>query len=180
MVSQVELHDARRAHKAAVRQDKIVDQVTQTKLLKREYWQCRYCRAIFQNRYDETCRMMSPEIKRLATEERDVVFLGVDVDTEAGFYTFHLIKEGAKIHEVRFWQVGESTIDKLKDEQLFAIPAVTENTACHYWTLLEPQQRKLFQDVRFFRIWMPKSGKFFCVHPEWTILKEDAPIMKSK
>ena len=54
MVSQVELHDARRAHKAAVRQDKIVDQVTQTKLLKREYWQCRYCRAIFQNRYDET------------------------------------------------------------------------------------------------------------------------------
>ena len=115
MVSQVELHDARRAHKAAVRQDKIVDQVTQTKLLKREYWQCRYCRAIFQNRYDETCRMLSPEIKRLATEERDVVFLGVDVDTEAGFYTFHLIKEGAKIHEVRFWQVGESTIDKLKE-----------------------------------------------------------------
>ena len=61
------------------------------------------------------CRMMSPEIERLATEERDVVFLGVDVDTEAGFYTFHLIKEGAKIHEVRFWQVGESTIDKLKE-----------------------------------------------------------------
>ena len=62
-----------------------------------------------------TCRMMSPEIEKLATEERDVVFLGVDVDTEAGFYTFHLIKEGAKIHEVRFWQVGESTIDKLKE-----------------------------------------------------------------
>ena len=62
-----------------------------------------------------TCRRMSPEIERLATEERDVVFLGVDVDTEAGFYTFHLIKEGAKIHEVRFWQVGESTIDKLKE-----------------------------------------------------------------
>ena len=62
-----------------------------------------------------TCRMMSQEIEKLATEERDVVFLGVDVDTEAGFYTFHLIKEGAKIHEVRFWQVGESTIDKLKE-----------------------------------------------------------------
>ena len=49
-----ETWDARRAHKAAVRQEKIVDQVTQTKLLKGEYWQCRYCKAIFQNRYDQT------------------------------------------------------------------------------------------------------------------------------
>ena len=48
-----------------------------------------------------TCRMMSQEIEKLATEEKDVMFLGVHVYTEASkhFYinalpTFILIKVG--------------------------------------------------------------------------------------
>ena len=69
-----------------------------------------------------TCRMMSPEMEKLATEEKDVVFLGVDVDAESGFYinalptfSFILIKDGAMIDVVRYWKVGKATIHKLKE-----------------------------------------------------------------
>ena len=64
-----------------------------------------------------TCRMMSQVIEKLATEEKDVVFLGVHVYTEASkrFYinalpTFILIKDGAIIDEV----LGDK-LDKLKE-----------------------------------------------------------------
>ena len=66
-----------------------------------------------------TCRMMSPEIEKLATQDKDVVFLKVDivVNTEAAerFYinalpTFILIKDGAMIDEV----LG-AKLDKLKE-----------------------------------------------------------------
>ena len=65
------------------------------------------------------CRMMSPEIEKLATQEKDVVFLKVDVvvNTEAAerFYinalpTFILIKDGAMIDEV----LG-AKLDQLKE-----------------------------------------------------------------
>ena len=64
------------------------------------------------------CRMMSPEIERLAVEETEVVFLKVDiaVNKEAAerFYinalpTFILIKGGAMVDEV----LG-ANLDKLK------------------------------------------------------------------
>ena len=64
------------------------------------------------------CRMMSPEIERLAVEETEVVFLKVDiaVNKEAAerFYinalpTFILIKGGAMVDEV----LG-ANMDKLK------------------------------------------------------------------
>ena len=64
-----------------------------------------------------TCRMMSPEIEKLATEEKDVVFLGVHVYTEASkrFYinalpTFIVIKDRAMIDKV----LG-AKLDKLKE-----------------------------------------------------------------
>ena len=65
------------------------------------------------------CRMMSPEIEKLATQDKDVVFLKVDVvvNTEAAerFYinalpTFILIKDGAMIDEV----LG-AKLDQLKE-----------------------------------------------------------------
>ena len=74
---------------------------------------------------------------------------------------------------------SEILILYIQDRQLYVMPAVNETTAVHYWTLLEPEQKKLFQDVKFFRIWLPQSGKYFCVHPKWTILKENAPVKKS-
>ena len=119
--------------------------------------------------------------------KRQLCFEDIEENTKIGAHDHFFLKEECDItitHQnteiKRTISCSDVLIIYIQDEQLFAIPAVTENTACHYWTLLEPQQRKLFQDVRFFRIWMPKSGKFFCVHPEWTILKEDAPIKKSK
>ena len=63
--------------------------------------------------------MMSPEIEKLATQDKDVVFLKVDVvvNTEAAerFYinalpTFILIKDGAMIDEV----LG-AKLDQLKE-----------------------------------------------------------------
>ena len=119
--------------------------------------------------------------------KRQLCFEDIEENTKIGAHDHFFLKEECDItitHQnteiKRTISCSDVLIIYIQDEQLFAIPAVTENTACHYWTLLEPQQRKLFQDVRFFRIWMPKSGKFFCVHPEWTILKEDAPVKKSK
>ena len=65
------------------------------------------------------CKMMSPEIEKLATQDKDVVFLKVDVvvNTEAAerFYinalpTFILIKDGAMIDEV----LG-AKLDQLKE-----------------------------------------------------------------
>ena len=66
------------------------------------------------------CRMMSPEIEKLATEEKDVVFLKVNIvinteDMSKSFYikaipTFILIKDGAMIDEV----LG-AKLDKFKE-----------------------------------------------------------------
>ena len=74
-----------------------------------------------------TCRMMSQEIEKLATEEKkDVVFLEVNTDCEEAVHylmqcfninaPFIFIKDGAKIDEVRGAKVGEleATIKKHK------------------------------------------------------------------
>ena len=69
--------------------------------------------------------MMSQEIEKLATEEKDVVFLKVNIvinteDMSKSFYikaipTFILIKDGAMIDVVRNWKVGKATLHKLKE-----------------------------------------------------------------
>ena len=65
------------------------------------------------------CKMISPEVEKLATEEKDVVFLKVSIadNTEAAESfdincqpTFIFIKDGAYIDEV----LG-AKLDKLKD-----------------------------------------------------------------
>ena len=48
--------------------------------------------------------------------------------------------------------------------------AVTEETAAHFWrNHLKHDEHLLFEDVRYLRIFCPSSGKFLCVHPEYTI-----------
>ena len=63
---------------------------------------------------------------------------------------------------------SEVLIFFFQDKELIARPAVSEKTAYHFWRSLEPHQRSIFEDVRYFRIWLPTSGKFFCLHPELT------------
>ena len=55
---------------------------------------------------------------------------------------------------------SEVLIFFFQDGELIARPAVSEETAYHFWRSLEPHQRSIFEDVRYFRIWLPTSGKF--------------------
>ena len=54
---------------------------------------------------------------------------------------------------------SEALIFYLEEDVLVARPAVTEETAYHFWrSHLKHDQHLIFEDVRYLRIWLPSSA----------------------